>query len=683
MLPTTEESPVKNIRRLLLSLLAAFTLCGPLAAVESAQARHLAIDDLFRLGSVSEPRISPEGDWIAYTVERSDLGEDESSSRVWMVPAGGGEAHPLTAEGESSSHPRWSPDGRYLAFLSGRDDKPAQVWRLSRHGGEAVRVTDVPQAVEGFEWSPDSTRMLLVLRDASDAEVEAHEQGEAYEEGTQPPWVIDRQQFKLDYEGYLDRRRRHVYVFDLESGALTQLTQGDYDASEPAWSPDGGRIAFTSNRSDNPDGNYNTDIWVVTSDPQSAPAEPLQVTRGAGPDTSPAWSPDGQSIAHTSVTDPEAMLYATAHLAVSAADGSGTRVLTESLDRMVFQPRFSPDGRHVWFLLEDSGEQNLARVRPRGGEVERVVRGRDVVADFHFGPRGRAAVLVSRPQLPHEVFLLDGRKLEQRSFVNRDVLGELRLGAVEEVQFSSADGTPIEGFVIKPPDFVEGRRYPAILDIHGGPQAQYDYSFSFEAQLYAANGYLVIHPNPRGSTGYGQDFCRAIWQDWGGPDFEDVMAAVDDAIERGWADPERLGVGGWSYGGILTNHVITKTNRFDAAITGASEVLYVVNYGHDQYQRWWEQELGLPWKPEARAIYERMSPFNRVENIVTPTLVIGGEEDWNVPIINSEQLYLALKRLGVDTQLVVYPGEHQSIATPSYQQDLYQRYLAWYGRYLQ
>jgi len=652
------------------------------AADDSASTSRLSIDDLFRLGSVSEPQLSPEGDWIAYTVERDDLEEDESNSRIWMVPAAGGEAQPLTAKGESSSHPRWSPDGRYLAFLSGRDDKPTQVWRLSRNGGEAVQVTDTPQSVGGFEWSPDSTRLLLVLRDPTPAELAAHEQDEDYEEKTQPPWVIDRQQFKLDYVGYLDRRRRHVHVLDLDSGTLTQVTHGDYDADEPAWSPDGTRIAFTSNRTENPDGNYNTDIWVVVADPQSAPGEPQQITTGEGADTSPAWSPDGRLITHTSVIDPAAMLYATAHLAVSSATGGETQVLTAALDRMVFRPRFAPDGRHVWFLLEDSGERNLARMRPGGGKVERMVTGRDIVSDFHLGGRGQLAALVSRPQLPAEVFLLDGRKLVQRSFANRTVLEELQLGEVEEVQFTSADGTPIEGFVIKPPGFVEGRRYPAVLDIHGGPQSQYDYAFSFEAQLYAANGYLVIHPNPRGSTGYGQAFCRAIWQDWGGPDFEDVMAAVDDAIGRGWADPDRLAVMGWSYGGILTNHVITKTDRFEAAITGASEVLYVVNYGHDQYQRWWEQELGLPWQPEARAIYERMSPFNRVEAIVTPTLVVGGEEDWNVPIINSEQLYLALKRLGVDTQLVVYPGEHHGIAMPSYKKDLYERYLGWLGRYL-
>lgn len=653
---------------------------------ESASPKRLTVDHLEQLADVSDPQPSPEGDWIAYTVTSRDFEEDEARSRIWMVPARGGEAVPLSAEDHSSSHPRWSPDGKYLAFLSGRDDEPAQVWRLFREGGEAQKVTDTAQAVARFEWSPDAARLLLLLRDPTAAEREAHAKGEAFEEQTPPPWVIDRQQFKRDYVGYLDRRRTHIHVLDLASGELKQLTHGDYDDSEPAWSPDGKSIAFTSNRTEHADDNYNTDIWVVSAEPSQSPseppAEPRRITSSAGPDESPAWSPDGRWITHTSVTDAEAILYATFHLAVSDADGGGTRVLTEDLDRMIFRPRFAPDGKHVWFLLEDSGEQNLARIRPQGGRIERVIGGEQVVLAFTPGADGVLAALVSTPWLPPEVFRLSGKKLEQRSFTNRDTLAGLELGAVEELRYESADGTEIEGFVIKPPGFVEGRRYPTILDIHGGPQSQYDYSFHFEAQLYAANGYLVVHPNPRGSTGYGQDFCLAIWRDWGGPDYHDVMAAVDDAIARGWADPDRLGVTGWSYGGMLTNHIITRTDRFKAAATGASATLYTVNYGHDMYQRWWEQELGLPWDPEARELYERMSPYNRLDQVVTPTLILGGEIDWNVPIINSEHLYLALRQLGVETQLVVYPGQYHGIDTPSYEKDLYQRYLDWFGRHL-
>jgi dipeptidyl aminopeptidase/acylaminoacyl peptidase len=651
-----------------------------LAGSESATADRLELTHYFELGTVSEPVISPGGDRIAYTVTRKDLEEDKSMSRVWVVSVEGGAPIAMTAEDESSSHPRWSPDGRHLAFLSARDDDESQVWSLYLGGGEAAQLTDTVQSVKSFEWSPDSSRILLELKDPSPQQLAAREEGDSYEEKTAPPWVIDRKQFKTDYVGYLDRRRNHIHVLDIQSKKMTQLTSGDFDDSQATWSPDGKSIAFTSNRTEDPDSNYNTDIWVV---PANGEGEISRITSNPGADSNPAWSPDGKYIAHTSVTDVDAMLYATQHLAVSSADGKETRVLTEKIDRMTFNPRFSEDGQEIWFLLEISGEQNLARIGAHGKDpdIDRVISGENVVSSFSRAGDGAMAVLISRPHLPPEVFSFTNGKLAQTTFTNQKMLEGLSLGEVEKVRFNSKDGTEIEGFVIKPPGFRKGEKYPVILRIHGGPQSQYDYSFHFPAQLYAANGYLVVLPNPRGSTGYGQDFCLAIWRDWGGPDFDDVMASVDDVIERGWGDPERMIVTGWSYGGILTNHVITKTDRFRAAATGASATLYVVNYGHDMYQRWWDQELGYPWEPEARERYERISPFNKVDQVVTPTLILGGEKDWNVPIINSEQLYLALKKRGVETELVVYPGEYHGIDTPSYTRDLYERYLDWFDRH--
>jgi dipeptidyl aminopeptidase/acylaminoacyl peptidase len=260
------------------------------------------------------------------------------------------------------------------------------------------------------------------------------------------------------------------------------------------------------------------------------------------------------------------------------------------------------------------------------------------------------------------------------------MLAGIRLGEVEDVRFNSPDGTEVEAFIIKPPSFNENMRYPTILWIHGGPMAQYDFGFSFQGQLLAANGYVVVMPNPRGSTGYGQEFELGIWADWGNVDTQDVLAAVDHAVELGYSDPDRLGVGGWSYGGILTNYVITSTQRFKAAVSGASGALWVANYGHDHYQRWYEIEFGLPW--ETREIWERLSPFNKVTNITTPTMWVGGEKDWNVPIQNSEQMYQAMKRLGRETLLVVYPNQHHGIDLPVYSKDLYERITGWFDKYL-
>jgi dipeptidyl aminopeptidase/acylaminoacyl peptidase len=374
------------------------------------------------------------------------------------------------------------------------------------------------------------------------------------------------------------------------------------------------------------------------------------------------------------------MLYATRHLALTPARGGNSRILTRELDRNIFSPRFSADGRSILFVLEDSAESSLVRIPATGGDHEVLIGGESSVDSYVKGPKGLIAALVSRPQLPAQVFIPEGDDLRQLTHTNAKLLASLRLGEVEHVQFPSGDGTAIEGFIVKPPGFDPSFRYPVVLKIHGGPQSQYDHSFSFEGQLFAAAGYVVVMPNPRGSTGYGQDFCKAIWRDSGGIAYEDVIAAVDDVIARGYGDPDRLGVCGWSYGGELTNHVITKTNRFKGAYTGASTFLYVANYGHDQYQRWWEFELGLPW--ENLELWEKLEPFSRVENITTPTLILCGEKDWNVPVINSEQLYMALKRLGRTTELVVYPGEFHGIDTPSYIKDLYTRYLDWFAKYV-
>lgn len=668
---------LKGFLRLALVLGLAFPA---ISGKEGRDTRNLVVDDYFRIHRVSDPQISPDGKWVAFVVSTMNLEEDNSESRIWMVSIEGGEAIPMTAKGNSTSRPRWSPDGKYLSFLAARDNDKTQVWILFRKGGDSMQLTEVVQGVKSYDWSPDGSKLLLTLQDPKPGEIEKDKKED--EEKTPEPWVIDRLQFKQDYTGYLDRRRTHLYVYDIESKTMTQITFGDFDDNQPAWSPDGKSVAFVSNRTDEPDSNYNTDIWVVAADDPDQGKTLLQVTKNPGADSSPTWSPDGKSIAYISVTDTDALAYATPHLAVVSSQGGEANVLTEKLDRHISNPRFSVDGESIYFVLEDSGERQLARIPAGGGTVERLITGSQIINGFEIGKDGAIAALVTGPYLPPEVFIYSRGELEQVSRVNKKLFSEVRLGAVEKFRFKSKDGTEIESFVVKPPAFDPGFRYPALLRIHGGPVSQYDFEFNFEAQLFAAHGYVVVLPNPRGSSGYGQDFSLNIWRSWGEKDYEDVMAAVDYVIEQSFADPDRLGVGGWSYGGLLTNNVIVKTGRFKAAITGASSTLYVSNYGHDHYQRWWVEELGVPWKKENREIWDKLSPFNYVENVTTPTLIVGGEKDWNVPIINSEQLYQALKRLGRTTQLVVYPGESHGIDTPSYIKDLYERYLDWYGKYV-
>ena len=647
------------------------------ASAAAQETRLLEPEDLFGLQSVSNPVISPDGGWVAYTVNSTSLEEDSSETRIWMASTIDDTVLPMTGEGSSAGNPQWSPDGRYLSFTASRNDGETQVWALDRRGGEAVQLTHVEQGVSDYAWSPDSSRLALVIRDP-----EEESEGEDGEEEARP-WVIDRLQFKRDYTGYLDRRRTHLFVQDVAPGAepeAVQITSGDYDDSDPVWSPDGSLIAFVSNRTEEPDANDNTDIWVVSADNPDAGATLLQITSNPGSDTSPAWSPDGQTIAHVSVTQPEIIWYATNHLAISPATGGPARVLTGRIDRNVNSPRFSPDGGEVLFGLEDSGERHLASIDISGENFRRLIEGPLSLRGWSQSDDGQIASLVSEPHLPAEVFYGAGDERRQLTFTNRPWLDELQLAEVENAQFPSADGAEVEGFIFKPPGFDASFQYPTLLRIHGGPVAQYDFAFNFEAQLFAANGYVVVMTNPRGSSGYGQDFSHAIWADWGVRDFEDVMAGVDYAIEQGYADPDRLGVGGWSYGGILTNYVITRSDRFKGAITGASMALYRANYGHDHYQLEWEGEMGLPW--ENAEAWERMSPFNFVANVVTPTLIMGGDHDWNVPIQNSEQLYQALRRLGVETQLVVYPNEHHGIRKPAFQLDRLERYLAWYGKYV-
>jgi len=664
-----------------------------IGAQQSAAPRPFTVDDLLGFKEARDVQVSPDGKLAAYAASSTLLKEDKSETRLWMVPIAGGEAIALTAEGVSSSHPRWSPDGKYLAFLSERKDadggdSKTQVYLLNRMGGEAQRLTSTIQDVETFEWAPDGKQMVLVLRDPTPEELETAtskgkdgEEGHAKKSKAQPPWVIDRLQFKSDTVGYLDRRRTHLYVFDLGAKTSKQVTSGDFEDKDPAWSPDGKYLAFASNRTKpDPDATYNSDIWVVESANTDKGASPIQITHFDGEKDHPSWSPDGKSITYLASLDLKLFYYATKHVAVSPATGGEARILTKDFDRMATAPRFSPEGKFIYFLADDDGAMTLAQVGVADGKVTRTINGRLAVESYSFAKDGALAAAVSTSDRPYEIFSVANGQISRLTHLNDNWIAEHKLPSVEYVSFKSKDGTVVHGYLYRPVDFVAGKKYPTILRPHGGPVEEYEAEFFDIPQLFAANGYVVLLPNPRGSSGYGQDFCKAIFADWGNKDYQDDMAFVDYAIAQGVADPEKLGVGGWSYGGISTDFIIGQTNRFKAAISGAGAAEFTSMWGHDQYQREYMLELGYPWKD--RAVYDRVAPFYKVKDILTPTLFVGGNIDANVPILGGEQMYQALKALGRETMLVVYPDEYHEFKTPSHIKDLNERYLAWFGHYV-
>jgi dipeptidyl aminopeptidase/acylaminoacyl peptidase len=684
-------------RGLALIVVAGVCFCGAESSAQQAQSgpRPISVTDIFAFRDLHDPQISPEGQWIAYAMGTVSREEDKNEERIWMVPAAGGEAMPLTAEDVSSSHPRWSPDGKYLAFLSARNEGKTQIWLLNRKGGEAQKLTDTPQDVDDFEWSPQGQRLVLVLRDAKPEELEeaktkekggAEKDKKAKKAKTPKPWVVDRLQFKQDTIGYLDRRRTHLYVFDLAAKSLTQVSSGDFDDDEPAWSPDGKRIAFTSNRSlPDPDRTYNTDIWLVAADSQDKGTHPTQVTTNPGEDHQAAWSPDGKWIAYSSQLDPKLFEYSTKHIAVVPVPDSGqkpgqAKVLTLALDRMATKPKFAPDGKSVYFIADDDGTQNLCRAEIATQKITRPMGGRFMLYDYSLSRSGEIAAQITTLDSPNEIYTAPGEKLTRITHANDEVLAKLKLVQGEYVKFKSKDGTTVSGYLYKPLGYTPGKKYPTILRPHGGPVWAYYAEFDHLPQLLAANGYVVLFPNPRGSTGYGEDYAKAIFADWGHKDFQDDMAMVDYAIAQGISDPDKLGVGGWSYGGISTDFIIGQTRRFKAAISGAGAAEFTSMFGHDQYQKDYFTELGYPW--ENQELWRKIAPFHRVKEITTPALFMGGSIDWNVPILGGEQMYQALKALGRDTLLVVYPGEYHEFTVPSHIEDRLKRYLAWYGHYV-
>jgi len=664
--------------RVLPLFLSALLVC--LAPYAAHAGRPLTPEDWYRFQDVSDLRVAPDGSAVAYLVTSYDKEADESRGALWIAGWTGKERRRLT-HGESVSEPRFTPDGRHLSFLSARPAGSAtQLWILDRRGGEPRQLSHVSAEITGYQWSPDGRQVALVMRER------AGPAGEGRTSRAPQPLVIDAYHFKQDKQGYLTRESRsHLYLLDVGSGACRALTADPARAdSLPAYSPDGRTIAYVSNEMVGPHGAGLDEIELIAATPGATPRRLLSTW-------SPnhqrlEWSPDGALLAFLQGDELRYNSYILDSLAVADVRSASVRALTASLDRAVISPRFTAGGPALEFAVEDDGSQYPARVRLADGALERLAD-RPVVNELSSAA-GHTAVLASDDRAPFEVFALESGKLRPLSAHNQALFGELALGSVEDVAFTSRDGTVIHGQIVKPADYVRGRRYPTILWIHGGPNGQDDHSLLLESygpqlerQLFATHGYVVLAVNYRGGTGRGAQFARSILADWGHLEVEDLLAGVDYAIAQGIADPGSLGVGGWSYGGMLTDYLIASDPRFKAAIAGAGSGNQLSTYGSDQYTVQYDAEMEPPWRNPARWI-KVSYPFFHADRIRTPTLFLGADKDFDVPIIGGEQMYQALRPLGVPAQLIVYPGESPSLTRPRFLVDRYRRYLDWMGKYL-
>jgi dipeptidyl aminopeptidase/acylaminoacyl peptidase len=659
-----------------------------LAGFAQSARRPLKLDDLARVRNVGDPQISPDGKAIAYTVSTIDAKEDKSNTHIWLVAYDGTNDRQITFSNDSENAPRWSPDGKYLAFTSSRPGKQgvkgSQIWLLDRNGGEAFQLTELKGRLQGYEWSPDSKRLALVI---GDPDPDAPDPSATPTPGTPPkppkPIVIDRYRYKQDVQGYLlTGRHTYIYLFDIATKKLERLTKSKWDESSPSWSPDGTRIAFMSNHADDPDRDPAAQLYVVDAKPGSI-EKMLTAEANRANRARPEWSRDGKWIVFLEADEKKYGAYNMEHLAFVPSDGSAapSRVKpVEDLDRGVSGVRNSSDGQSVISLVTDN--RSVYPISVTRNAVKRLLDPPLVVSNLSLGG-GRTVLLCADDKRPTEICAWEGKTLRRLTHQNDALMNELQIGSTEEVSFKSKDGTEVHGLLTYPVGYTKGTKVPLLLRIHGGPNAQDQHSFALERQVFAANGYAVLAVNYRGSSGRGQKFSRAIFADWGNYEVQDLLAGVDHVVAMGVADPDRLGVGGWSYGGILTNYLIATDTRFKAATSGAGVAFTVAFYGTDQYIVQYDNEIGPPWNPKAWETYVRISyPFLHAYRIKTPTLFLGGERDFNVPIEGSQQMYQALRSLGVETQLVIYPNEFHGIQRPSYVRDRYERYLAWYEKYV-
>ncbi len=666
---------MKNVL-LQMKLVAIILFCYPIISI--AQQNDYTPNDFFHTVSISEPAVSPNGEWIAYTLTTIDSTEDYSTSDIWMVDRNGLNNIQLTyTPQEDETTPKWSPDGQWLSFLSDRyadevGSDLSQLWMMRVLGGEAKTVTTFTMAIENYHWMPDSKKILFELTDEDFSDTAAS--------GHRSPYVINRYLFKTDGGGYADSLRTHLYLYTIDTDKLDTITSGHYNESDVAISPNGKQIAFVSNRNGDEDRSENTDIYIMDLKPD---AVPILVSNSTGTEHSPQWSQDGKRLAWLQSTSTRKFtMYG--HDMICYKDFSTPGKINVVYDDLpVAQFGWQPNNQAFLFLRENDREQQIISIPTVNPTPTTIAAGQRAFYELVYNKTYSEWITIQQtPDNPGELYRLDATGILKKLTSHQDEFMKQRR-AVKVIPFTSksADGNTVSSILYCREDLVNTKKMPLIMHIHGGPVGQDDYGFDLQRNILASAGYLVCAVNYRGSSGRGTDYITAIDADWGHKEVLDILGAANELIKTGMADENRMGIGGWSYGGILTNYTIATDQRFKAAASGAGSSLQLTMYGTDQYVIQYEDELGYPWKNTDKWL-SLSYPFFKADQIKTPTLFMAAEKDFNVPVAGAEQMYQALRTQGVPTELVIYPGQHHGLTIPSYKADRFQRYLDWFGKYL-
>ncbi|MEK6299984.1 MAG: S9 family peptidase [Acidobacteriota bacterium] len=685
-------------------------------AAPAQQKRVMSFEDVLSLKTVSDAQVSPDGQWVAYVVTSADMKENANDADVWLVSTAGAEPVRLTASKKNDNQPRWSPDGKRIAFISAREEK-SQIFLISPFGGEPEKLTDSKSGVTAFQWSPDGSRIAFV------APQELTPDEEKKQKDKDDAQVIDK-----------DFKFARIWIIDVQTKKATELVKGEYNAGDPQWSPDGRLLAFTTTPTQKADDGSLSDIWLIdVMAASSSPVNDLQKTlfevqtrlgkleidlgrvnpriielrsqidtvrreivkRGGlrkvmdndGPDTAPRWSPEGNQIAYLSRDLKNAEL-GQLRLTVIGIEGGTPRVLAPGFEYQPGAPKWSADGRTIYFNAPVRTTSQLFSVPASGGEAKQLSSIAGVMGQTSFSrDRSAAAFTRSDAQHPDDVYLTRSLPISEpiKLTDHNPTVRELTLGASEVIRWKSKDGMEIEGLVIYPVGYQPGKRYPMVALIHGGPAGAWTQSFPNShgnfGHVWAGKGWVVFYPNPRGSSSYGERFLTSNVRDWGGGDYQDIQTGIDNLISKGVADADRLAQSGWSYGGYMTAWTLTQTTRFKAVMVGAGLTNMYSMYSTNDLQRTLEAYFGgQPW--DDAEFYWRKSAMAFIKRAKTPTLILHGGADTRVPPSQAQELYMGLRKNGVPVEMVLFPREPHGLQEPRHRLDKMRREYSWFSKYV-